>query len=393
MSATSQIAKITFLEFLKKYFGEIYIIALPVIAITLDTPRTRMQLVISCFFLSVVLIQFISGPLADKYGPRNVLLGLLPLFILGNLICFFTKDISTLYLGIMFAAFGIGTASTLGKGMLYKAAKGDTQKTSFFLVITSYVVIWAPAIGLMVGGNISHYFNWRMVFLLNLILGLAAIALTLTQKNIKPENKKPRLLNQYKKYGYYLKQLQILLPLLAIGILTSGIIVYYSMSTFYFYHTLKIPLNIIALFSFAIVFGNLIGKTISLKLIKALPLLVVLPLGIGVSFISALIMLTLSLMGLSNPASIIIPMMLYIIGLGTAMPAIRTYLFSQAAKEDAFTISSLTGISIALCTCILSFIVAHLHINSALPLATALTIFGLTAFIISSTALLIGKRK
>ncbi|MDA7742569.1 hypothetical protein N8865_03050, partial [Francisellaceae bacterium] len=87
------------------------------------------------------------------------------------------------------------------------------------------------------------------------------------------------------------------------------------------------------------------------------------------------------------------PMMLYIIGLGTAMPAIRTYLFSQAAKEDAFTISSLTGISIALCTCILSFIVAHLHINNALPLATALTIFGATALILSSAALLIGKRK
>jgi DHA1 family bicyclomycin/chloramphenicol resistance-like MFS transporter len=175
MNNTRQLSNIVLLEFLKKFSGDIYIIALPAIAASFNTDRQHVQIMISFFLLGVAASQLITGALSDHVGRRPVLLYSLMVFTLGSFVCAAGFEVWFLLTGIAIMGFGIGSAPTIGKAMIHDLYK-KSGKTAMFLVITSSFVVWAPAIAMAVGGNFAHYFGWESIFLLSDVLGILALA-------------------------------------------------------------------------------------------------------------------------------------------------------------------------------------------------------------------------
>jgi|GEM_PF-4002700 MFS family permease len=56
----------------------------PALAAQFDTPTADVALSISLFTLVFSISQLIAGPLSDKWGPKEVLLGCITLSILGS---------------------------------------------------------------------------------------------------------------------------------------------------------------------------------------------------------------------------------------------------------------------------------------------------------------------
>ena len=352
-STTFQLANISLIEFLKKAFGELYIIALPAIAASFNTSRKNMNYSLSLFFLAVLLSQFFAGPVSDVLGRRKTLLALMPFFILGNLLCFAFPGMITLYLGIVLAGLGIGAAPTLGKAMIYDVAgngKNAAQRATLFLVITSYVVVWAPAIGMSIGGSLIHLFDWHAVFLFSASLGLLALVIsyfTLEESLNNQTHQSTPLIDMFTAYLSFLRDFRFLTLFIALGCLTSGVIAYYSLSTFIYHHELDISIHVIGLFAFYIVGGNMLGKTIALILSTRCSRKYSIVTAAGLMAIASLLMLILAFEFKPHAVAILAPMTIYMTGLGMFMPTIRPYIFERA-KDRVGTASSLQGVVIAL---------------------------------------------
>jgi MFS family permease len=386
-----QLAKITYLEFLKKYFGELYIIALPAIAISLELKRSNVQLAIPIYFLFVLLTQYFSGKLADIVGYKKLMMYLTPVFVLGNIISVFISNQYILYLGISLSAIGIGSVATLGKALVYQVSKKDKHKSILYFVFTSYVVVWAPAVGMVTGGLISHFYNWKLIFLINILLGSAAFLTVFFLKDeINPYKESIMLPTSHRgsqeSYTDLIRSKYTLLPMLSISCLAGGVIAYYSITSFYFHYSLGISLSIVGFFAIFIVLGNLIGKSLAIKVSILFGIQITSILGSFISLLSALTMLLLNMyIADYSIYSVVSPMFTYMIGLGISMPTTRAYLFDTNDASPAL-ISSLTGMIIAITTVLVGLSVSFLHIKSPLPLATMLVFLASLSFLMSCLA-------
>lgn len=371
----SQLANITLLEFLKKFFGEIYIVALPAIAATLNTHRRAVHYTLTVFFFSVLLSQLFAGPISDRIGRRVVLLYLVPLFIIGNFICFLYPTLTALYVGIALAGIGIGAAPAIGKAMIYDIA-GKASRATKFLVLTSYVVVWAPAIGMSIGGNLVSFAGWHYIFLLSALLGVFAfiVSIILLRDTRLKETTPISLKKIFSDYFQLMTTDHLGWVFIAVGTMVSGIIVYYSLGVFVYRDVMKISMHNIGYLAFFIVAANMLGKSAALVLLTRCSVRHVMFSGLALSSVASILMLLLSYIMSPTVLGLLVPMMLYVIGIGMMMPSVRPYIFSRAGEKTGGA-SSLMGLTNAFFVGVASLIAAHVHVRSALPIALILFIF------------------
>lgn len=382
MRKINQLSNIVFLEFLKKFSGDIYIIALPAIAASLNTDRRHVQAMVSFFLIGVAISQLISGPLSDHLGRRNILLNCLLVFIVGAFLCAFSHVLGLLFLGIFIMGLGIGSAPVIGKAIIHDLYH-KSGKTALFLVITSAFVVWAPAVAMAIGGNVSHYFGWEFVFFLSGCLGVIGWLITLFNipQHSKAPLKKASLKIILENYASVLKSFSFSISLLGLAFIASGVFTFYTAGYFVFNHTLHIPLNILGYFTFLIVGGNFCGKFLGSYFASHIKTKHALFFSTTLCFLSSVAMFLFAYFHALNVYKLLIPMMFYTVGLGSMMPVARAYLMGLTPKT-AGTASGLTGIVIALVASLVTYIISHFHIETGLPMATLLVITSLIAWLL-----------
>ena len=385
MNKTQQLSNIVLLEFLKKFSGDIYIIALPAIAASLNTDRQHVQIMISFFLVGVALSQLFTGSLSDHIGRRPVLLNCLIIFSLGCFVCVFGAAIWILLLGVFIMGLGIGSAPSIGKAIIHDLYK-KSGKTALFLVITSAFVVWAPAISMAVGGNFAHYFGWQSIFLLSGILGVISFIITFFMLAETKERHHHSKGVKTLVIGYYhaLSHAGFCLSLLGLALIASGVFVFYSAGIFVLHHSLSIPLNIVGYLIFTLAFGNFSGKFFGGFLSTRLRPITSLLLTSSIAVICAAVMLLFALLHETNVYVIILPMVGYMFSLGSTMPVARTHLMNLL-HEHTGAASGLTGIIIALSASLMTFVTSHFHIQSIIPVAgilTAITVLAWCLFLL-----------
>jgi EmrB/QacA subfamily drug resistance transporter len=152
--------------------------ALSPIARGLHTGLSGLQWVVDAYTLPLAATVLTAGAIADRFGRRRLFLGGLVLFTVSSAVCGAAGTIEVLVtaraiqgLGgsIMFAtALALisqvtPTPEERGKGL---AAYGAAIGASF-------------ALGPFVGGGLTDLFSWRAIFLVNVPIGIAVVAITL----------------------------------------------------------------------------------------------------------------------------------------------------------------------------------------------------------------------
>jgi EmrB/QacA subfamily drug resistance transporter len=154
--------------------------ALPSIQRDLSAGFTDVQWVIDAYTLALAAIVLTAGSLADRLGRRAVFAVGLAIFSLASLAAGLAPDAT--FLNVSRAVQGIGGAAMFAVSLALVAqefAAGRERATA--MGIYGATIGISVAIGPLVGGAITSGLGWRWVFFVNVPVGLAAIALTLTR--------------------------------------------------------------------------------------------------------------------------------------------------------------------------------------------------------------------
>ncbi len=154
-------------------------VALPAISADLKTEFSDLQWVVDAYALSLAALLLTAGSLADVLGRRRVFVGGLALFTLASLFCGLAG--SPLVLELARALQGVGAAGMFATGLALLAANFQGRQRGTAFGVWGAVTGAAVAVGPLVGGVLVEHVSWESIFFLNLPIGLATIAVALTQ--------------------------------------------------------------------------------------------------------------------------------------------------------------------------------------------------------------------
>ena len=147
--------------------------AVPAIAHALHVAPLSMKAVLASYTLSLAVFIPISGWMADRFGTRAVFASAIGIFTAGSLLCGISNDIHTLVACRVLQGCGGAMMVPVGRLTLVRTFdKSELIRAMSFVAIPSLV---APMLGPLAGGLIVAYFHWRMIFFLNLPIGLAGL--------------------------------------------------------------------------------------------------------------------------------------------------------------------------------------------------------------------------
>ena len=149
--------------------------AVPAIAQALKVAPLSMKAVLASYTLSLAVFIPISGWMANRFGTRRVFASAIGIFTLGSFLCGISPDIHILVACRVLQ--GCGGALMLPVGRLTMVR---TFAKSELITAMSYVAIpglIGPMLGPLLGGLIVGYFHWRVIFFVNIPIGLCGLVL------------------------------------------------------------------------------------------------------------------------------------------------------------------------------------------------------------------------
>jgi EmrB/QacA subfamily drug resistance transporter len=149
--------------------------AVPTISSALGVAPLSMKAVLASYTLSLAVFIPISGWMADRFGTRRVFASAIGLFTLGSFLCGISSNIHLLVACRILQGCGGAMMVPVGRLTLVRTfAKSDLLRTMSFVSIPALV---APMLGPIAGGLIVGYLHWRVIFFLNIPIGLAGLIL------------------------------------------------------------------------------------------------------------------------------------------------------------------------------------------------------------------------
>src|ERR1700760_299069 len=149
--------------------------AVPTISSALHVTALSMKAVLACYTLSLAIFIPISGWMADRFGTRRVFASAIGLFTLGSFLCGVSGNIHLLVACRLLQGSGGAMMVPVGRLTLVRTfAKSELVRAMSFVAIPSLV---APMLGPVAGGFIVGYFHWRVIFFLNIPIGLIGLVM------------------------------------------------------------------------------------------------------------------------------------------------------------------------------------------------------------------------
>jgi EmrB/QacA subfamily drug resistance transporter len=149
--------------------------SLPAIARALGTNPLALKLAVTSYLLSLAIFIPASGWTADRFGTRNVFRTAIGVFVLGSIGCAASHSLEQFVLARILQ--GIGGAMMTPVGRLILVRSIDKQLLVNAMSLVTIPALIGPICGPPLGGFITTFASWHWIFLINVPIGLAGIAL------------------------------------------------------------------------------------------------------------------------------------------------------------------------------------------------------------------------
>src|SRR5579872_7433539 len=147
--------------------------AVPSISAALKVTPLSMKAVLASYTLSLAVFIPVSGWMADRFGTRRVFASAIGLFTLGSLLCGISSDIHFLVASRILQGCGGAMMVPVGRLTLVRTfARSELIRAMSFVAVPSLI---GPMLGPVAGGLIVGYLHWRVIFFVNLPIGLAGL--------------------------------------------------------------------------------------------------------------------------------------------------------------------------------------------------------------------------
>ena len=154
-------------------------VALPAIQSDLDASLSSLQWVVDAYSLTLAAFLLTAGSLADRLGRRRVFTFGLGLFTFASLLCGISGDATLLNLAR--ALQGVGGAAMFATALALIAQEFQGPERATAIGAWGATIGGAVAVGPLVGGLLTDGLGWEWIFFVNVPIGIAGIALTLTR--------------------------------------------------------------------------------------------------------------------------------------------------------------------------------------------------------------------
>ncbi len=147
--------------------------AVPAVSEALNVAPLAMKAVLASYTLSLAVFIPISGWMADRFGTRRVFSSAIGLFTFGSLLCGLCSNIHLLVACRIVQGMGGALMVPVGRLTLVRTfPRSDLIRIMSFVSIPALV---APMLGPIAGGLIVGYFHWRVIFFLNIPIGIVGL--------------------------------------------------------------------------------------------------------------------------------------------------------------------------------------------------------------------------
>src|ERR1035438_8232138 len=149
--------------------------AVPAISSALGVAPLSMKAVLASYTLSLAVFIPISGWMADRFGTRRVFSSAIGLFTVGSFLCGVSSNIHLLVACRILQGCGGAMMVPVGRLTLVRTfAKSELIRTMTFVTIPALI---GPMLGPFLGGLIVGYFHWRVIFFVNIPIGIAGLVM------------------------------------------------------------------------------------------------------------------------------------------------------------------------------------------------------------------------
>jgi EmrB/QacA subfamily drug resistance transporter len=152
-------------------------VALPTLGRDFRTSISAIQWVPTVYLLAFASVIPASGWAAERFGARRVWITSLAAFMTGSLGCALSGSAAELIGFRVLQGAGGGMIMPVGQAILAQAA--GPQRMGRVMSIVGVPLLLGPVAGPVIGGALVSEASWRWIFLVNLPVGAAALALAL----------------------------------------------------------------------------------------------------------------------------------------------------------------------------------------------------------------------
>jgi EmrB/QacA subfamily drug resistance transporter len=149
--------------------------------------------VVTGYLISTTVVTPLFGKLSDIYGRRRMMLVSISVFVLGSIACALAPSTEALIIGRVLQGVGGGGILPLSQTVI--ADLLSPRERPLIQSYTSAMFLAASILGPVLGGFLTDYVHWSLIFWINLPMGLIALILTDRALRRLPRNDRPHRLD------------------------------------------------------------------------------------------------------------------------------------------------------------------------------------------------------
>jgi MFS family permease len=159
--------------------------AVPTMADALHVAPLSMKSVLTSYTISLAVFIPISGWVADRFGTRRVFSSAIGVFTVGSILCGISANIHMLVACRVIQGCGGAMMVPVGRLTVVRTfEKSELIRAMAFVAIPGLI---GPMLGPLAGGLIVGYLHWRVIFFVNVPIGMVGLYLVyLTSPTFAP---------------------------------------------------------------------------------------------------------------------------------------------------------------------------------------------------------------
>ena len=250
---------------------DLYLPALPIIAVDLHGTAADLQLTLSAFMIAFGVGQIFYGPAGDRFGRRPVILGGLCVYVLTSIGCAFADEAMHLVFLRLFQGLAACGSVVLARTMVRDLAERDQAARAMSLMMACTSI--APMLAPLIGGQILWFVGWRAIFWTLAGIGVFALVTTYFRlpETLRPEYRQPLVLSAIlKRFGELVRHKAFMGYAFTTSFMFSALLSFLSGSPFVFIEKYGIPPR-----SYGVIFGAMvvfmtIGSLLNARFVRRL---------------------------------------------------------------------------------------------------------------------------
>lgn len=355
---------------------DMYLPSLPMIGTELSADEASVQLTLSLFLVGFALGQIVYGPLSDRLGRRPLLIAGLLLYAFASLACALSPTIEVLIAARFLQAFGAAGPIVIARSMVRDVYEGSRAGKELALIGSLMGLV--PAVAPTIGGVLQAFFGWPSSFVGTAVFGTLALVIVVLAlgETLRTRQSEPLTVKSVVGgFGGLLGDPGYRAYVTIVCATFGGLFCFISGSPF-----ILQKIYGLSEIAYGVAFGlcalsYATGAFISQRIVSRHGIAALVRAGAIIVALAGALMLAGVAVGPGHAAEIVVPMMVYMAGVGVGMPQAMAGAL-MPFPERAGAASSLMGFLQMGSGAVVGVIFGHVIGDTAWPLAIAIALMG-----------------